>query len=79
MARLPRFVLVGHPQHVIIRGNNREPIFYADEDYQYYLEKLKKACDKEEVSGSRYTCTQCHVPQSGAKPLVENTYSGSSK
>ncbi len=31
--------------------------------------------DKEEVSGSRYTCTQCHVPQSGAKPLVENTYS----
>ncbi len=29
MARLPRFVLVGHPQHVIIRGNNREPIFYA--------------------------------------------------
>lgn len=31
--------------------------------------------DKEEVSGSRYTCTQCHVPLSGAKPLVENTYS----
>ena len=27
MSRLPRFVLVGHPQHVIIRGNNREPIF----------------------------------------------------
>lgn len=35
--------------------------------------------DKEEISGSRYTCNQCHVPQSGAKPLVENTYSGSSK
>lgn len=31
--------------------------------------------DKEEVSGSRYTCTQCHVAQSGAKDLVENTYS----
>jgi cytochrome c-type protein NapB len=31
--------------------------------------------DKEEVSGSRYTCTLCHVPQSGAKPLVENTQS----
>ena len=35
--------------------------------------------DKEEISGARYTCTQCHVPQSGAKPLIENTYSGSSK
>ena len=31
--------------------------------------------DKEEVSGARYTCTQCHVPQSDAKPLIENTYS----
>ncbi|MEE9327405.1 MAG: nitrate reductase cytochrome c-type subunit [Cocleimonas sp.] len=30
--------------------------------------------DAEEVSGSRYTCTQCHVPLSGAKPLVENTF-----
>lgn len=31
--------------------------------------------DKDEISGSRYNCTQCHVPQSGAKPLIENTYS----
>ena len=43
MPRLPRFILVGHPQHVIVRGNNREPIFYADEDYKFYLEKLKLA------------------------------------
>jgi len=34
MARLPRFVIVGHPQHVIIRGINREAIFYADEEYR---------------------------------------------
>ncbi|MDP8568617.1 hypothetical protein [Methylophilus aquaticus] len=40
MARLPRFVLPGHPQHVIIRGNNRDPVFIADEDYRYFLEKL---------------------------------------
>lgn len=31
--------------------------------------------DKEEVSGSRYTCTQCHVALSDAKPLIENTFS----
>ena len=30
--------------------------------------------DKQEISGARYNCTQCHVPQSNAKPLVENTY-----
>ena len=28
----------------------------------------------EEVAGSRYICTQCHVPLSDAKPLVENTF-----
>jgi cytochrome c-type protein NapB len=26
------------------------------------------------VSARRYFCTQCHVPQAGAKPLVENTF-----
>ncbi len=29
MARLPRFVLPGQPQHVIQRGNNRQDIFEA--------------------------------------------------
>ncbi|MBU0499880.1 MAG: nicotinate-nucleotide--dimethylbenzimidazole phosphoribosyltransferase [Gammaproteobacteria bacterium] len=31
---------------VIVRGNNRDPIFYADGDYPFYLEKLKQACDR---------------------------------
>ena len=26
------------------------------------------------VSARRYFCTQCHVPQAGARPLVENTF-----
>lgn len=61
MPRLPRFVLVGHPQHVIIRGNNREPIFYADEDYQFYLEKLKKACEKHDCDVHAYVLMTNHV------------------
>lgn len=27
-----------------------------------------------EVSPRRYFCTQCHVPQMGSKPIVENTF-----
>lgn len=38
MARLPRFVLPGQPQHVIQRGNNRQDIFDAEDDYRFYLE-----------------------------------------
>lgn len=30
--------------------------------------------EKDEVSGARYNCMQCHVPVSDAKPLVENTF-----
>ena len=61
MARLPRFVLVGQPQHVIVRGNNREPIFYADEDYQFYLETLKKACNKHGCDVHAYVLMTNHV------------------
>jgi len=30
--------------------------------------------DKDEPSGARYTCTQCHAPTSDAQPLVENIF-----
>jgi putative transposase len=61
MARHPRFVLVGHPQHVMIRGNNRAPIFITDEDYRFYLEKLKQACDKHKCQVHAYVLMTNHV------------------
>ena len=61
MPRLPRFVLVGHPQHVIVRGNNREPIFYTDEDYKFYLEKLKLACEKHDCELHAYVLMTNHI------------------
>ena len=41
MPRKPRFNLVGVPQHVIQRGNNREPCFYLEQDYRRYLDDMK--------------------------------------
>ena len=61
MARLPRYVLVGQPQHVIVRGNNREPIFYAEDDYRFYLETLKKACAKHQCDVHAYVLMTNHV------------------
>ena len=46
MARQRRFVLPGQPQHVIQRGNNRDIVFAADQDYRFYLEKLEEACER---------------------------------
>jgi len=50
MAGFPRFLIPDQPQHVIHRGNNRAEIFRADADYNFYLEKLKLACNKHECS-----------------------------
>ncbi len=35
MPRLPRYVLPGQPQHLIQRGNNREPIFAQAADFLF--------------------------------------------
>jgi REP-associated tyrosine transposase len=61
MARLPRFVIPGQPQHVIVRGNNRTEIFCADADYQFYLEKLLQACDKHDCQLHTYVLMTSHV------------------
>ncbi len=61
MPRQPRFVIPGQPQHVIIRGNNREPIFYTNDDYHYYLDKLKEACAKHACDVHAYVLMTNHV------------------
>lgn len=43
MARLPRIVVPGQALHIIQRGNNRQPCFFADGDYRYYLDSLADA------------------------------------
>lgn len=40
VARLPRFIIPGQPQHVIQRGNNRQAIFCTERDYVFKSAKL---------------------------------------
>ena len=61
MARLPRFVLVGHSQHIIIRGNNREPVFNAEEVYRFFLDKLADAAKKHQCGIHAYVLMTNHV------------------
>ena len=41
MPRRARLTLPYIPQHIITRGNNRQPCFFADEDYRFFLEWLE--------------------------------------
>ena len=61
MTRLPRIALPSIPQHVIQRGNNRQPCFYADDDYHFYLECLGEAARKYHVSIHAYVLMTNHV------------------
>jgi len=61
MARLPRIFLPGQPLHVIQRGNNREPIFAADEDYRFYLRCLQEAAEAQSLTIHAYVLMTNHV------------------
>ncbi len=61
MARLPRFTIIGQPQHIIQRGNNRQIIFKKKADYKFYLEKLKDAAEKHECEIHAYVLMTNHV------------------
>ena len=50
MARCPRLIIEKQPHHVVQRGHNRKPVFFAEEDYLYYKECLKTAA-------AQYGCT----------------------
>ena len=48
-------------QHVIVWDINREAIFATDDDYRFYLEKLKNACEKYERQLHAYVLMTNHV------------------
>ena len=61
MSRKPRVSIVGVPQHVIQRGNNRQAIFDNDEDRQAYITWLKDAADKFNVAIHAWVLMTNHV------------------
>jgi putative transposase len=61
MARLPRYVIPGQPQHIIQRGNNRQVIFAAEADYQFFRDALVEAAKKHGLAIHAYVWMTNHV------------------
>lgn len=53
--------LSGVPAHVVQRGNNREPCFFTEEDYQFYLACLAQGLRRYEVKLHAYALMTNHV------------------
>lgn len=71
MPREPRFNLPGIPQHIIQRGNNREPCFYSERDYLQYLDDLKQSASKYHCRIHAYVLMTDHVHLL-VTPMIEN-------
>jgi putative transposase len=39
-------VVPGQAWHIVQRGNNRQPVFFADVDYRYYLDCLSESAQR---------------------------------
>jgi len=61
MPRKPRFQFAGVPQHVIQRGNNREPCFYAEADYRRYIDDCHEAAIRHHCCIHAYVLMTNHV------------------
>ncbi len=61
MARLPRYIIPGQPQHIIQRGNNRQVIFAADADYPFFRDALVAAADKHDLRIHAYVWMTNHL------------------
>ena len=61
MARKARFNLIGIPQHIVQRGHNRGPCFFAENDYLVYLDSLTECAYRSECEIHAYALMANHA------------------
>lgn len=61
MPRQPRYFLPGFPQHVIQRGNNRQPTFRSNEDFVFYKRHLIECARDHHCKIHAYVLMTNHV------------------
>jgi len=61
MPRIARLLAVNCPHHITQRGNNRETVFFDDEDRKSYLKILKRYSDQWKFDIWAYCLMPNHV------------------
>lgn len=61
MPRRARIHLPGQPLHIVLRGHNREPCFFAEEDYFTFLHWLGESLRDSSVALHAYVLMTKHV------------------
>ena len=61
MPRIARAVAAGFAHHITHRGNNRQDIFFVDDDRRSYLASLKEHCDEYGLEVLAYCLMTNHI------------------
>ena len=61
MPRIARVCAIKYPHHITQRGNNRETVFFEDEDREFYLKTLSKYSHKWNLEIWAYCLMGNHV------------------
>ena len=61
MPRKPRFFVANVANHIIQRGNNKDAVFFEEEDYRKYLTILNEAAIKHGVKIHAYVLMTNHI------------------
>ena len=61
MPRRARITWPGVPHHLIQRGHNRQPCFFSEDDYHYYLDWLKEYAELTGCAIHAYVLMTNHV------------------
>ena len=72
MSRIARVVIPGRPHHVTQRGNRRQRVFSADDDYSLYLKLLHKYFAKYQIDMPGY-CLMPNHSHEIAIPLLKTS------
>ena len=61
MSRIARIVVPDYPHHITHRGNNRDDVFFVDDDRCVYLAILKENCAKYGLDVLAYCLMTNHI------------------
>lgn len=61
MARAARVIVAGCPHHVTQRGNNRQGVFFVDDDRRMFLDLLAEAAERFSVTVDGYCLMTSHL------------------
>src|SRR3989304_10108262 len=61
MPRIARLCALGYPHHITQRGNNKQTVFFDNQDRKFYIKTLKKYCERYALDLWAYCLMNNHV------------------